>query len=80
MKNILCDGVQTSQFPRQQQLERVRQVIRQELTPIQKQTLLAYYFQEMSTVQIARERGVSRSTVSRTLKRAENRLKRYLQY
>lgn len=80
MKNIPYDGYKGPRLSRQLQLERIRQVIRQELTPIQRQTLFAYYFQEMSTVQIAKERGVYRSTVSRTLKRAENRLKRYLQY
>ena len=80
MKNIPYDGYKGPRLSKRLQLERIRQVIRQELTPIQRQTLFAYYFQEMSTVQIAKERGVHRSTVSRTLKRAENRLKRYLQY
>lgn len=55
-------------------------VIREELTEVQRQVLLAYYFQEKTVTQIAKDRGVNKSTVSRTLRRAENRLKRFLKY
>ena len=50
------------------------------LTPLQRQTLTAYYFQEQTIPQIAAERGVNKSTVCRTLHRAENKLRRYLRY
>ena len=80
MKNILYDGYLGPRLPRQVQLERVQRVIREELTPLQRETLLAYYFQEQTIPQIAQERGVNKSTVSRTLKRAENKLRRYLKY
>ena len=80
MKNILYDGYLGPRMPRQVQLQRVQRVIREELTPLQRETLLAYYFQEQTIPQIAAERGVHKSTVSRTLHRAEEKLRRYLKY
>lgn len=62
------------------QLERVQRVIREELTELQRQTLTDYYFHQMTIPQIAAQRGVHKSTVSRTLHRAENKLRRYLKY
>lgn len=61
-------------------MERVRRVIREELTDLQREVLIAYYFQEINIPQIARERGVNKSTISRTLHRAEDKLRRYLKY
>ena len=80
MKNILYDGYLGPRLPRKVQLQRVRRVIEEELTPIQRQVLIAYYFQQMTIPQIAQDRGVYKSTVSRTLHRAENKLRRYLKY
>ena len=80
MKNILYEGYLGPRMPRQVQLQRVQRVIREELTPLQRETLLAYYFQEQTIPQIAAERGVHKSTVSRTLHRAEDKLRRYLKY
>jgi RNA polymerase sigma factor (sigma-70 family) len=62
------------------QLQRVKRVIDEELTELQRQTLLAYYFQDQTIPQIAAERGVHKSTVSRTLHRAEDKLRRFLKY
>ena len=68
----------------QLQLERLRRNLRlareQELTPCQQQGLELHYNQNMSVTQIARHLGVNASTVSRTLRRAQERLRRYLQY
>ena len=61
-------------------MERIRRVIQEELTELQREVLMAYYFQEISIPQIARERGVNKSTVSRTLRRAEDKLRKYLKY
>lgn len=61
-------------------MERIRQVIREELTDMQRDVLVAYYFQEQNIPQIALERGVNKSTVSRTLHRAEDKLRKYLKY
>lgn len=47
---------------------------------MQREVLLAYYIQNQKIAEIARLRGVHKSTVSRTLKRAEGKLRRYLRY
>ena len=80
MKNIHYDGYCGPRLPKQMQMNRVRRVIEEELTQLQRQTLIAYYFQEQTIPQIAAERGVNKSTVSRTLHRAEEKLRRYLKY
>lgn len=80
MKNILYEGYLGTRLPREVQLKRVQRVIKEELTELQRQTLTAYYFHQQTIPQIAAERGVNKSTVSRTLRRAEERLRRYLRY
>ena len=80
MKNTLYEGYRGPRLPRQVQLQRVQRVIREELTQLQRETLIAYYFQEQTIPEIAAERGVNKSTVSRTLRRAEEKLRRYLKY
>lgn len=80
VRNIHFDGYLGPRLSRQEQLKRLQRVIYGELTPLQRETLIAYYFQERSIPQIAEERGVNKSTVSRTLKRAEDRLRRCLRY
>ena len=80
MRNILYEGYLGPRLPKDVQLKRVRQVIAEELTELQRQTLVAYYFQEQTMEQIARDRGVNKSTVCRTLHRAETRLQKYLKY
>jgi RNA polymerase sigma factor (sigma-70 family) len=80
MRNILYEGYQGPRLPRDVQLKRVQRVVREELTELQRETLLAYYFQEKSITEIAQDRGVNKSTVCRTLHRAEKKLRRYLKY
>ena len=80
MKNILYEGYLGPRMPREVALKRVQRVIREELTELQREALLAYYFQEKTMAQIAQERGVNKSTVCRTLHRAEEKLRRYLKY
>ena len=58
-------------------LQKVREL---ELTEKQAEAVHLYYDLGLSIPQIAQERGVHKSTVSRTLARARERLKRYLQY
>ena len=64
------------------QLERLRRNLRrareQELTPRQREAL--YYDRGLKMPQIARKLGINRSTVSRTVKRAKERLYRCLRY
>ena len=66
------------------QLVRMKRNLRiareKELTPRQRCMLELYYDQQMSVTEIAQELRVNVSTVSRTLQRARNRLRRYLQY
>ena len=80
MKNILYEGYLGTRLPREVQLKRVQRVIKEELTELQRQTLTAYNIHRQTIPQIARERGVNKSTVSRTLRRAEEKLRRYLRY
>lgn len=80
VKNIPYEDYQGPRLPREVQLQRVNRVIEEELTPIQREVLLAYYIQELTIPQIARDRGVHKSTVSRTLHRAEGKLRRFLRY
>lgn len=80
MKNTRYEGYKGIRLPKQVQLQRVQRVIEEELTPLQRETLLAYYFQEQTIPEIAADRGVHKSTVSRTLRRAEEKLRRYLRY
>ena len=52
----------------------------QELTPRQRQILRMRYSSGMRNVEIARALGVNKSTVTRTLNRAVERLFRTLRY
>ncbi len=67
-------------LPQKVQLQRLQRVIRQELTPLQRETILAYYFRQQNLCQIAAARGVNKSTVCRTLHRAEKKLQKLLKY
>ena len=80
MKSTLYDGYEGPRLPREVLMARINRVIREELTELQRYTLIAYYFQEQSVLQIAQDRGVNKSTVWRTLHRAEEKLRRYLRY
>lgn len=65
---------------RERLLRQLRQARQKELTPRQQEFLLLHYDQHLSITQIAEMYGVHPSTVSRTLQRARNRLRRVLQY
>ena len=80
MKNILYEGYLGPRLPREVQLKRVQRVMEEELTPLQRETLLAYYIQQKNIPTIAAERSVAKSTVSRTLRRAEGKVRRFLRY
>lgn len=80
MKDIFYEGYLGPRLPKEVQLQRVQRVIRGELTDSQRETLMDYYFHHMSITEIAAKRGVNKSTVCRTLHRAEERLRRYLRY
>ena len=54
--------------------------LREDVTPRQRRCLLMYYSQGLNMRQIGQELGVDKSTVSRTIKRGEARLRRCLRY
>lgn len=54
--------------------------LRQDITPRQREYMTLYYGKCMSMEAIAKECGVNKSTVSRTLKRGRARLFRCLRY
>ena len=70
MRNIPSDNLE--------KLRLVRDIMEQELTALQRQTLEDYYLNSMTLEQIAKERYVNKSTVQRTLKRAEEKIRRFL--
>ena len=80
MKSIRFEDSRFSRLSREEMMKRRKTVIREELTELQRYTILAYYFEGKKLVQIAEERGINKSTASRTLKRAEDKLRRFLQY
>ena len=80
VKNILYSDEFGLDLPKEVQIRRILRVIEKELTPRQKETLEAHYFEELSASQIARRQGIHRSTALRTLRRAEDRIRRHLKY
>ena len=80
MRNTLYEGYRGIRLPREVQKKRVQQVIQEELTELQRYTLIAYYFQEQTVLQIAQDRGVNKSTFWRTLHRAVEKLRKFLRY
>ena len=54
--------------------------IAEELTPRQQQLLHMFYYDGKSVSAIARELSVNKSTVTRTLQRAQDRLRKSLRY
>lgn len=67
-----------------EQMSRLRRnllrAIDEDLTPRQREVVSMHYFNSLSVTRIAEKLGVDRSTVSRTLTRAEQKLKKMLKY
>ena len=80
MKNILYDNHFGLELPKEVQIQRILRVMEEELTEKQRAYLSAYYFDELRPSQIARKYGINRSTVIRTIRRAEDQLRRHLIY
>ena len=55
-------------------------IMKTELTPRQKETLELFFFQRLRVTDIARQQGISKAAVSRTLQRSLNKLYRYLRF
>ena len=54
--------------------------LREDVTPRQRQALLLYYSDGLNMREIGEKLGVDKSTISRTIKRGEHRLRRCLRY
>lgn len=54
--------------------------LREDVTPRQREFLLLYYAKGLNMREIGARVGVDKSTVSRTIQRGENRLRRCLRY
>lgn len=63
-----------------QRTEILQAILENECTGCQRSTFVDYHFLGKTMPQIARERGVHISTVSRDLKRAEKKVKRFTKY
>lgn len=79
-KNIDYEGYLGPYLPRDIQKKRVNYVVQEELTPVQREALVGFYLQGKTITQMAAERGVNKSTISRNLSRAKARLRRCLRY
>lgn len=68
----------------QEQMSRLKRnltrALRQDITQRQREYMVLYYGHNMSMEAIAKQCGVNKSTVSRTLKRGRQRLYRCLRY
>ena len=80
MKAIGYEDYQGPRLTRQQQIARMHRVIENELTEKQRRAVLGYYVDKKTMPELAREFGVCKSTVCRTIQRAEKRLRRCLRY
>lgn len=58
----------------------LHEIINDDLTKTQKQYIIMYYMDNMKIHEIALECGVNKSTVSRTIQRARNRIYERLKY
>ncbi len=60
--------------------KRMMTIIEHELTPRQQEILFAYYYDNKNIPTLAKEMGVHKSTISRSLRRSESRIRQILQY
>ena len=61
-------------------IRNLRRAIEEDLTPRQRQMIKLYYFEKKNIPQIARELGINKGAVSRTIGRGRNRIRRLLEY
>ena len=80
IRKSLISDYQGPRLPPRVQLERVLKVIENELTEKQQEIIRAYYFEDKTISQIAAERGIQKSSVSRCLHRAEKKIMLLLKY
>lgn len=74
------DAVAENKSRRDKMRKIASRAIMEELTERQRQVFLAYHLKQMTIPMIAATLGVHKSTVSRTLARAEKRIHRITKY
>lgn len=74
------DSMESEKSDVQKQKRILMRILAEELSDSQRQTFLAYHVERKTVEQIAEEQGVNKSTVSRTLKRAEDNVYRITKY
>ena len=62
------------------QCEVLQKIIKEQLTNKQQQTLELYYQYNLTIPQISKKTGKNKSTISRSLNSARNKIKNYMQY
>lgn len=80
MKNTLYSGYLGPRISRKKAKKRIMAVLATELTQKQQQAIYGYYMEGKNIPQLASEFGVNKSTISRTITRGENKLRRFLKY
>ncbi|MBQ6951408.1 MAG: sigma-70 region 4 domain-containing protein [Clostridia bacterium] len=81
MKNTLQTASPIlSKTPAEKRFHIILAIVANEMTEAQQDTFLAYYLGGKTIQQIADERKVNKSTVSRNLQRAEERLLRFTRH
>lgn len=80
MKSTDSEVYSGPRLSRDRQRQRLLRVIDAELTARQREIITAYYLENRSMTEIARTHGINKSTVCRTLQRAEKRMRRCLRY
>lgn len=80
MKGVTAEMKNIASKNRELQLQRMKRAIRGELTPRQQEIVRMVFYEHLRQAEVARRLGLSRSTVCRTLHRAESRLRKRLEY
>lgn len=80
MRPIRSEQSSAPRLPPQVQKERMYHVMQQELTEKQRRAVEDYYLRGLRLSEMAALYGVNKSTVSRTLRRGMDKLRRFLRY
>jgi RNA polymerase sigma factor (sigma-70 family) len=71
---------ESNAYERKKQLNKIYRIIKDELTPSQRTIFLLRYEENLKQKEIAKRLGIDKSTVSRTLKRATDNIKKFAKY
>ena len=81
INSLIYDESEENNSKKIQNMKKIMlKVINNELTERQKQIIMLYYFKNKNIVEISEMLNISHASVSVTMKRARNRLIKYMQY